>query len=451
MAYDASKPANDGFIADAPAEIRANNVGLKDDQIVDAGKLKGLSPGNASGNIPISNGTINVNLNADKVDGKDASDFATANHTHAAATTSTSGFLTGPDMLKLNGIAAGAEVNQMAFGNVLVGSTTIQADAKTDTLEMVAGTNIAITPDATNDRITISVTGKVPSAAAADTAAACTGNAATATTASTATTITGTIPGNQIVAARGNTSTDLGTAKELRWRNFGNNHTIIDNSASEYPGGNANAQNAWSPTYPVLMGYNGSATYGVRVDSARVADSAGSAPANGGTSVYATYLKSTSHPSDYYISNAWDGTYWRLTSNHGSPVRVGYADSVPWGGITGMPANMGTNCWISGEYAPIANTPTIVTHGLTLSDPLKCRCDVLLKCVSAEGGYNAGDYAINACTKVPDVDSYMPLVPVLGATTIQINNGTMRAMNKANGTTAVLTITKWVYVFRVWY
>jgi hypothetical protein len=45
---------------------------------------------------------------------------------------------------------------QNAFANVLVGSTTISADGPSDTLELVAGTNITLTPSATNDRITIS-------------------------------------------------------------------------------------------------------------------------------------------------------------------------------------------------------------------------------------------------------------------------------------------------------
>lgn len=56
---------------------------------------------------------------------------------------------------KLSGIATGAEVNQNAFSNVKVGSTTIQADGKTDTLELAGGTNITLTPDATNDKVTI--------------------------------------------------------------------------------------------------------------------------------------------------------------------------------------------------------------------------------------------------------------------------------------------------------
>lgn len=56
---------------------------------------------------------------------------------------------------KLSGIETGAEVNQNAFGNVKVGSTTIAADGKTDTLELAAGTGITLTPDATNDKVTI--------------------------------------------------------------------------------------------------------------------------------------------------------------------------------------------------------------------------------------------------------------------------------------------------------
>lgn len=47
------------------------------------------------------------------------------------------------------------EVNQNAFSNVKVGSSTITAESKTDTLELVAGDNITLTPDTTNDTVTI--------------------------------------------------------------------------------------------------------------------------------------------------------------------------------------------------------------------------------------------------------------------------------------------------------
>lgn len=81
---------------------------------------------------------------------------------------------------KLAGIAAGAEVNQNAFSKVVIGTTNIEADSKTDTLTLVAGSNVTLTPDATNDKITIAATnttytpassapGKVASASAVGT------------------------------------------------------------------------------------------------------------------------------------------------------------------------------------------------------------------------------------------------------------------------------------------
>lgn len=56
---------------------------------------------------------------------------------------------------KLSGVATGAEVNQNAFSNVVIGTTTISADSKTDTLTLVAGDNVTLTPDTTNDKVTI--------------------------------------------------------------------------------------------------------------------------------------------------------------------------------------------------------------------------------------------------------------------------------------------------------
>ena len=54
-----------------------------------------------------------------------------------------------------------AEKNQNAFSNVVVGSTTIAADTTTDSLTLVAGSNVTITPDAANDKITIAATDTV--------------------------------------------------------------------------------------------------------------------------------------------------------------------------------------------------------------------------------------------------------------------------------------------------
>ena len=51
-----------------------------------------------------------------------------------------------------------AEKNQNAFSNVKVGTTTIAADTTTDTLTLVAGSNVTLTPDASGDSITIAST-----------------------------------------------------------------------------------------------------------------------------------------------------------------------------------------------------------------------------------------------------------------------------------------------------
>ena len=155
MAFDGTLPLDDGYLAEAPGQLREQFRALKDDKIINAGKLKGLEPGNASGNVPINNGTLNTDLNADKLDGHDSAYFSASTHTHAAATTNAAGLMSAADKVKLNGIAAGAEVNQNAFAKIKAGSTVVEADQKQDTLELVAGSNITITPDAANDKITI--------------------------------------------------------------------------------------------------------------------------------------------------------------------------------------------------------------------------------------------------------------------------------------------------------
>ena len=73
------------------------------------------------------------------------------------ATKSADGAMSAADKTKLDGIAAGAEVNQNAFSNVKVGSTTVAADSKADTLELASSSAITLTPDAANDKVTIGV------------------------------------------------------------------------------------------------------------------------------------------------------------------------------------------------------------------------------------------------------------------------------------------------------
>lgn len=119
------------------------------------------SPGTGS-SYPAMDGTRALGTNAG---------YARVDHVHPSDTTkvdkvsgkglSTNDYTT-EEKNKLSGIAAGAEVNQNAFSNITVGNTTIEADAKTDTLTLEAGSGIAITPDATNDKVTIAFNGTIP-------------------------------------------------------------------------------------------------------------------------------------------------------------------------------------------------------------------------------------------------------------------------------------------------
>jgi hypothetical protein len=90
----------------------------------------------------------------------------------------------------------------------------------------------------------------------------------------------------------------------LSWKNYGSSHVIFDASNGTTPSGtscsNTNPQNNWSGSYPTLMGWNGSNTYGVRVDVSRYADSAGSA-GSAGSATNATNSDNAGHLRTAYV------------------------------------------------------------------------------------------------------------------------------------------------------
>ena len=174
------------------------------------------------------------------------------------------------------------------------------------------------------------------------------GNAATATLATSAVTLTST------QSNWNSTGVISNVVGMLAWKNYGNSHVIFDASAGTSPSGgavnNTNPQNNWTGTYPTLMGWNGSNTYGVRVDSARVADSAGSTDYNaltnkgGGTGSYITSgdyrapIFYDSNDTGYYVDPA-STSVLNLTYALGSSVNGAGASSsntvlraVPKGG-----------------------------------------------------------------------------------------------------------------------
>ena len=91
----------------------------------------------------IKNILIDLDKKVDKINGKGLSteDYTTA------------------DKTKLSNIQSGAQVNQNAFSNVKVGTTSISADSPTDTVELAAGTGISLTLDTNSDKVTITNSG----------------------------------------------------------------------------------------------------------------------------------------------------------------------------------------------------------------------------------------------------------------------------------------------------
>ena len=126
---------------------------------------------------------------------------------------------------------------------------------------------------------------------------------------------------------------------QLAWKNYSNGHTIFDASHSTSPDGgtvnNTNAASAWVPTYPALMGWNGTSTFGVRVDSARLADNVTGPvrPSSGGSASAPAF--STSADTDTGIYFPSDG-YCAIATNN-----VARGAFVPEGGFRLFPQGTG--------------------------------------------------------------------------------------------------------------
>jgi hypothetical protein len=110
----------------------------------------------------IAGSNVQISINNDKIT------FSATDTTYSGAVASTSGvggtdgLLTAVDKEKLDGIAAGAEVNQNAFSNITVGADTVAADAKTDTVELVAGDTFERGTDYQSQNMPPSVSPPIP-------------------------------------------------------------------------------------------------------------------------------------------------------------------------------------------------------------------------------------------------------------------------------------------------
>lgn len=106
----------------------------------------------AMGSLTQAMGVSSYSVYFKSVSGTDLGSFTISN-----ADGSQNGLMSATDKSKLNGIAAGAEVNQKAFSNVVVGTTTVASNEKTGSLTL-SGSNVTLTPNALTRDITIGIT-----------------------------------------------------------------------------------------------------------------------------------------------------------------------------------------------------------------------------------------------------------------------------------------------------
>ncbi|WP_254592618.1 phage tail protein [Pectobacterium polaris] len=129
-------------------------------------------------------------------------------------------------------------------------------------------------------------------------------------------------------------------------------------------------------------------------------------------------------------------------------------NGVPFDGTADIDLN-GSRVWISSEYMPATSTPIVVSHGLVGINPLHCRCDVLVKCVVAEGEYRVGEFAINPMTLFMEQGVAHPyaLLPALNAGTVQLN--IMHYLAASFKTSTIgnirLNMANWRCILRVFY
>lgn len=157
----------------------------------------------------------------------------------------------------------------------------------------------------------------------------------------------------------------------LGWKNYGNGHVIFDASASTTPSGtgcsNTNPQNNWTGTFPTLMGWNGANTYGVRVDSARIADTATSA----GSVDFNNLTNKTSGTGTYQTSGDFrapifydsDNTGYYLDPNNTSNIyRLTMNERITLGVFPASTVNTG-EAWIGKASDRLTGTMTVQLGG----------------------------------------------------------------------------------------
>jgi hypothetical protein len=137
--------------------------------------------------------------------------------------------------------------------------------------------------------------------------------------------------------------TSAAVAGELMWKNYGNGHTIIDASNSTAPNGttisNSDSAVAWSGSYPMLVGWNGSSTYGVKVDRSRYSESTG----------YADWSGVGNKPANLF---SYGAAGWAIDANWmaGNSSGFTYAVGAPWSGAVARFYAGGYDLQLNSDY-----------------------------------------------------------------------------------------------------
>lgn len=327
------------------------------------GSYYGTAAAVALNTAKVSNVSTNLSYTTAATTGTVVSSDGT-NATIPAATTALAGLMTNVDKTKLDGIAAGAQVN--------------------------VATNLSVTAGTTAGPIVTSSTGTnatLPTASATASGVLTTGAQTIAGVKTFSSAITGNITGNAGTATKLSTTranfkgiTDSVVVGELMWKNFGNSHTIFDASNSTTPTGvaknNTNPEIAWSATYPTLMGYNGNQTYGVRVDSSRYADQLKTARTINGVVFDGT--SNITIPTGYNILTT---EYLTGFSRNGSPiygieVNLGAMPNTSFKDVS-FTFNSAYTYWIDNQNSYCANTTASYPLNFTgnIGESISCYLD----------------------------------------------------------------------------
>lgn len=159
---------------------------------------------------------------------------------------------------------------------------------------------------------------------------------------------------------------------------------------------------------------------------------------------------------DFTLKVSSDGESWnnafvvdKATGN------VDFKANITKNGVEIGSGGSSQNVWISEEYTSAKNMSLEITHNLNLVNVLRARCDVVMKCNVAEGGYAVGDFAINPVTNTYE-SSYnlsMALVPCLTSNKIYFVTGNdgLFMVNKNTGYRFRPTYNNWSLIFRIFY